>query len=297
MRGDGNDGDGRDDPAAGLRVTEVGTEGPRVVLLHGLFGRGRNFTQVAKALTPELRSVLVDLPNHGASAWTTTVDYPVVAGLVADLLDERYAADGPVHLVGHSMGGKVAMVLALTRPDLVERLVVVDIAPAESSGAGEFEHLLASLAALPLERVVRRSDADELLAPAVPDERVRLFLLQNLRATDGGFAWEPNLALLRRELPTIGGFPEVLRPDGSAATFDGPVLWVAGERSSYVRPEHAAPMRRLFPRTRSVTVRGAGHWVHSERPDAFVDVLRAFLLPRGSAPMVDVERTTGIEPA
>ena len=254
-----------------LHTTEIGDSGERVVFLHGLFGQGRNFTQVAKALQPELRSTLVDLPNHGRSAWTGSVDYVDVADIVATWL--RAAYDGePVHLVGHSMGGKVAMVLALRHPELVDRLVVVDISPAPSGGAGEFEHLLTSLTGLDLEALGRRSDADEQLAEAIPDERVRGFLLQNLRSADGGWRWQADLDLLLRELSSIAGFPDV------AATFDHPVLWMAGERSGYVLPEHEPRMRELFPTTYTVTVKGAGHWVHSEQPEAFVSALRYFLL-------------------
>ena len=257
--------------APDLHTTEIGDTGERVVLLHGLFGQGRNFTQVAKALQPELRSTLVDLPNHGRSAWTGSVDYVDVADAVATWL--RAAYDGePVHLVGHSMGGKVAMVLALRHPELIDRLVVVDISPAPSGGAGEFEHLLTSLTGLDLDGLERRSDADEQLAGAIPDERVRGFLLQNLRREEGRWRWQADLDLLLRELPTIAGFPEV------DTTFDHPVLWMGGERSDYVRPEHEARMRGPFPPTYTVTVKGAGHWVHSEQPEAFVSALRYFLL-------------------
>ena len=257
--------------APALHTTEIGDAGERVVLLHGLFGQGRNFTQVAKALQPELRSTLVDLPNHGRSAWTGSVDYVDVADAVATWL--RAAYDGePVHLVGHSMGGKVAMVLALRHPELIDRLVVVDISPAPSGGAGEFEHLLTSLTGLDLDGLERRSDADEQLAGAIPDERVRGFLLQNLRREEGRWRWQADLDLLLRELPTIAGFP------GVDATFDHPVLWMGGERSDYIRPEHEARMRELFPTTYTVTVKGAGHWVHSEQPEAFVSALRYFLL-------------------
>jgi pimeloyl-ACP methyl ester carboxylesterase len=255
---------------ATIHATEVGTSGERVVFLHGLFGQGRNFTQIAKALTPELRSVLVDLPNHGKSAWSDDPSYEAVADTVAQWLSSEY--DGPSHVVGHSMGGKVAMVLALRHPELVDRLVVADIAPAVSEGAGEFEHLLDSLARIDLSSLERRAEADTQLAQWVHDERVRGFLLQNLRSTKDGFAWQANLTLLRRELGIIGGFPDL------DATFDHPVLWIAGQRSDYVRPEHAEVMRRLFPRTMSLTIKGAGHWVHSEKPEAFTSALRTFLL-------------------
>lgn len=257
-----------------IHLTEVGTEGERVVFLHGLFGQGRNFTQVAKALRPELCSVLVDLPNHGRSAWLDTTDYVTVADAVAERLRGLGGGSGEArsHLVGHSMGGKVAMVLALRHPDLVDRLVVADISPVSSEGSGEFEHLLDSLARLDLEQLERRSEADEQLAQWVDDERVRGFLLQNLRSGRDGFTWQANLELLRAELGTIAGFPDL------DATFDRPVLWLAGERSPYVKPEHAEPMKRLFPRTTSVTIKGAGHWLHSEKPEAFASALRTFLL-------------------
>jgi len=255
----------------GLYSARVGDDGERIVFLHGLFGQGKNFTQIAKALRPEFRSLLIDLPDHGRSAWTERVDYTDMADAVADHLRSDFAADGPVHVVGHSMGGKVAMVLALRHPDLVDRLVVVDIAPVAGGSPGEFEHLLDSLAGLDLDALTRRSEADEALREAIGDDTVRLFLLQNLRSTERGYVWQPNLALLRRDLPVIGGFPEF------ETAFDHPVLWVAGERSDYVTDDHRPAMRRLFPRTRSLTVKDAGHWVHSEQPEAFVSALRGFL--------------------
>lgn len=259
-----------------IHAREVGDAGERVVFLHGLFGQGRNFTQAAKALQPDLRSLLVDLPNHGHSDWTDSVDYVDVADRVATFLRDTWVADGRTHVVGHSMGGKVAMVLALRHPDLVDRLVVVDIAPDRSEGADEFEHLLASLAWLDLDAFTRRGEADELLRERIPNDTTRGFLLQNLRTRaaeeGGGFRWMANLELLRRDLAVIGGFPDL------DAVFDRPVLWLAGELSPYVRPEHDARMRALFPRTRHVVVKGAGHWVHSEKPAAFVSALRTFLL-------------------
>lgn len=267
---------GRGDQGATIHATEVGEQGERVVFLHGLFGQGRNFNQIAKALTPELRSVLVDLPNHGRSAWTETTAYEHVADTLAEWLRGTYGEE-PVHVVGHSMGGKVAMVLALRHPDLVDRLVVVDIAPVDNEGSDEFEHLLDSLAQLDIGSLERRSEADEQLASRVDNDRVRGFLLQNLRSGPDGMHWQANLDLLRRELPTIGGFPDI------DATFGRPVMWVAGERSPYIKDEHKPEMRRLFPFTRTVTIKGAGHWVHSEKPEEFVTALRVFLPGPGGA--------------
>lgn len=261
-----------------LHSTSVGEPGPTVVFLHGLFGQGRNFTQVARGLEPALRSVLVDLPDHGRSAWTQRVDYAVMADAVAEHV--RHDADrvgDRVHVVGHSMGGKVAMTLALRHPDLVERLAVLDISPVAGGATGEFEHLLATLATLDLPGLRRRGEADALLADRIRSAAVRGFLLQNLRAVEtGGWRWQANLDLLRRELAVIGGFPE-----HEGAPFDRPVLWMAGELSDYVRPEHEPLMRALFPRVRRLVVKGAGHWVHSERPEVVTAALRAFLAPEG----------------
>jgi len=266
-----------------LHTARVGDADQTVVFLHGLFGQGKNFQTIARGLEPDLASLLVDLPDHGESAWTQRVDYAQMADAVAETVrahvGQEVSDDGspggpatPVHVVGHSMGGKVAMLLALRHPELVARLVVVDISPAGSDGTGEFEHLLGALATLDLETLTSRTEADAALTGPIPNPTVRGFLLQNLRRTGDGWRWRANLDLLRASLDVIGGFPGTRR-----ASFDGPVLWVAGERSDYVRPEHAPLMRALFPRVRQLTVKDAGHWVHSEQPDVFTQALRAFL--------------------
>lgn len=266
-----------------LHTTRVGDDGERVVFLHGLFGQGKNFTQAAKALQPQFQSLLVDLPNHGRSGWTDRFDYAEAADAVAATVRASYATDGRVHLVGHSMGGKTAMVLALRHPDLVDRLVVVDISPSPTRdsgddtgrGTGEFEHLLGALASVDLAAVTRRGEADELLVEKIPNPTTRGFLLQNLRQGDDGYRWQANLDLLRRDLGVIGDWP------ATDEVFDRPVLWMAGEHSDYVGEADEDRMRRLFPRTRLLTVKGAGHWVHSEKPEAFVSALRVFLSADG----------------
>lgn len=277
-----------------IHVTERGETGPRVAFLHGLFGQGKNFQAIARSLEPGYRSLLVDLPDHGESDWTERVDYVEMADAVAATLRDRLGAEGSegpdgegpggkgpdggpaaterLHVVGHSMGGKVAMLLALRHPELVDRLVVVDIAPAPAGGGEEFAHLLGALAGLDLDAVASRGDADAALTDLIPNPTTRGFLLQNLRRTDeGSWRWRANLELLRSQLDVVTGFPEV-----GDASFDGPVLWVGGERSDYIAPEHTARMRELFPRTRQLTVKDAGHWVHSEQPEVFSQALRVF---------------------
>ncbi len=252
-----------------------------MVFLHGLFGRGKNFTNVAKGLQPEFSCLLVDLPNHGDSAWTETFGYAAMADTVAEELRSGFAAEGPVDVVGHSMGGKVAMILALRHPEIVRRLVVVDIAPVDTresdkdSPRGNFEHLLGALSRLDLRGMTHRSQADAALRDQIPEDQVRGFLLQNLRHRDGSFTWQPNLALLHGNLEAVGAWPT---GDVAGCTFTGPVLWIAGEHSAYIQDEDAPVMRSLFPRTVRITIRGASHWVHADRPREFIDALRTFLL-------------------
>jgi pimeloyl-ACP methyl ester carboxylesterase len=255
-----------------LHTTTYGESGSPIVFCHGLFGQGRNWTGVAKALSDEHRTVLVDLPHHGRSPWSEHFDYIEVADELAGLLAEMFGDDDPVTLVGHSMGGKVAMVTALRAPELVRRLCVVDIAPVDYHGRSEFEGYVEAMQALDLGSLERRADADAALKPAVPDQTVRDFLLQNLRRDDEGWRWQVNLDVLGRDLDVLGGWPADRLTE--VAPYDGPVLWIAGANSRYVRSEHEAAMRQLFPRTRKVVVKDAGHWVHAEQPQIVVDVLR-----------------------
>lgn len=262
-------------------TTAYGDQGSRVVLLHGLFGQGRNWTQFAKALAPRHRMLLVDLPDHGRSAWTqgppegNGFDLVEVADHLADELGAGELGEEPFALLGHSLGGKVAMVLALRHPELVERLCVVDIAPVPYERAGEFRGYIEVMRALDLDALTQRADADAALAEAVPQPSVRAFLLQNLRRDGDDWRWQVNLDGLHRDLRGIGSWPE----DRLAGTppYGGPVLWVGGENSDYVTDAYAPAMDRLFPLNRRVTIKNAGHWVHSEQPEVFLEVVGRFL--------------------
>jgi pimeloyl-ACP methyl ester carboxylesterase len=167
------------------------------------------------------------------------------------------------------------MVLALRHPELVERLCVVDVSPVAYDRLSEFSGYVAAMQALPLDSLTGRDDADAALTEAVPDPTVRGFLLQNLRRDGDGWRWQPNLDVLGADLSVIGGWPEDRLAD--TPSYDGPVLWVAGARSDYVLPAYDAAMGRWFPGSRKVTVKDAGHWVHSEQPEVFLEVLRRFL--------------------
>lgn len=265
-----------------LATRTLGDAGPRVVFVHGLFGQGRNWTTIAKGLADRHRVTLVDLPDHGHSPWTERVDYLDMADRLAD---ELASYGEPVTLVGHSMGGKVAMQLALRRPDLLRALVVVDIAPVEyplSGGrtddpheeASPFAAYLAAMREIDLDHLASRSNADAALQDVVPSRMVRSFLLQNLeREGTAGWRWRLNLPVLERDLDRLRSFPEPT----PGARFDGPVLWIAGANSHYVLDRDRDRMDELFPAARLVRVKNAGHWVHSEQPEIVLETLRRFL--------------------
>ena len=260
--------------AESLYYTVLGESGPRVVFLHGLFGQGRNWSTVAKAISPLARVTLVDLPNHGRSPWTDRFSSPEMADQVADLLQSD-GGGAAYAVVGHSMGGKVAMTLALHRPELVDRLAVVDVSPVPTSEISDFDRYLEGMRSIDLTSLADRSQADAELVPYVPNSGIRSFLLQNLRRgsrPDEGWRWQMNLDLLADHLEEMGGWPDL-----AGASYPGPVLWVAGANSSYVRPDYAPVMRALFPRVQLVTIKDAGHWLHTEQPAVFLNVLRRFL--------------------
>ena len=250
-----------------LAWTEAG-EGPPLLLLHGLFGAGRNWGAIRAALAPRFRVLTPDLRNHGASPRAAEMTYAAMAEDIADTLDAAGIARAAV--LGHSMGGKAAMAFALGHPDRVARLVVADIAPIRYPPA--LRGHVAALQALPLRPGLTRREADALLAAAIPEPGIRAFLLQNLRCETDAPAWRLGLAEIAAAMPDIEDFAP---PPG--ARYDGPVLVLAGERSGYIRPEHHALFRALFPRAAFATVAGAGHWLHAENPRGLLAHLEPFL--------------------
>ena len=253
-----------------LHAAEAGTDrgdGPPVALLHGLFGAAGNFAAVARCLAETRRVIAFDLRNHGVSPHDPAMSYAAMAEDVLDSLAGLGVQEAA--LVGHSMGGKVAMRAALLRPDRVSRLLVADIAPVRYEPA--FRGIADAMLAVPLRPGLSRAEADAALRSAVPDPAVRGFLLQNLRPGPSP-AWRIGLREIAAGLPGIEDWDA---PPG--AQYPGPVLVLRGERSDYVRPEHRPAIRALFPAARFMTLRDAGHWLHADAPDAFVEVVQAFL--------------------
>lgn len=256
-----------------VHTTLLGTEGPLITFCHGLFGQGRNWTGIARTLVDKgFRCLLVDLPNHGRSSWTDHLSHAEMAsGVATAVIDSGLA---PTVLVGHSLGGKVAMRLALDHPELVAKLCVVDMSPVPYDGMSQFAQYIAGMRAIDLATLDNRAVADALLEDAVPDPTIRGFLLQNLRHDTSpggrGWYWQANLDLIDTELDRLADWEPI------DAVFEGPVLWMAGATSDYIRPDHDQPMKALFPQTRRVKVKRAGHWVHSEQPEVFAEILAQF---------------------
>jgi len=246
------------------------SDAPPLVIAHGLFGSARNWGVIAKRLSDGRQVVAVDMRNHGASPWAARHRYPDLAADLAEVID---AHGGRADVLGHSMGGKAAMVLALTRPDRVRRLVVADIAPVAYGHTQT--PLIEAMRNVALADIARRSDADDALAARVEDPGVRAFLLQSLDLKAQPPAWRLNLDALEAEMAHIIGWPDDTGDTGGG--FDGPTLFLSGAESDYVRREHRDRIKSLFPSARFARIPGAGHWLHAEKPREFEAAVRAFL--------------------
>lgn len=248
-----------------LHAIQAG-DGPPVVLLHGLFGAARNFGMVQRALAPRFRVIALDLRNHGDSRHGDGMTYPAMARDVHETLLSLGISQAAV--IGHSMGGKTAMTLALQWPERVTRLLVADIAPVS------YQHHNASVAAamqaIKLAPSLTRQEADMALTDAVPDPAVRAFLLQNLRLGPQPH-WRIGLDQIAAAIPALEGWSD---PPGR---YDGPTLFVTGAKSDFVLPEHRPTIRAMFPSARLVALKSAGHWLHADNPAGFFSVAEGFL--------------------
>lgn len=242
------------------------TSHPPLVIVHGLFGSGRNWGVIARRLAETRRVLAVDMRNHAGSFWAPSHGYDDLARDLAELIAAEF---GQADVLGHSMGGKAAMMLALTEPARVNRLVVADIAPVAYSHSQN--HLIAAMRGLDLTGLASRSEADRRLAATVEDPGTRAFLLQSLDLKADPPRWRLNLDVLEAEMPRITGWPA---PEGR---FDGPTLFLSGTLSDYVRPEYREAIRALFPAARFAKIPGAGHWLHADKPREFEAAVAAFL--------------------
>lgn len=246
-------------------IRHDGPDGPPPLLIaHGLFGSARNWGVLAKRLAQGRTVLAVDMRNHGASPWSDDHGYPAMAQDLADVIE---AEGGRADVLGHSMGGKAAMMLALSRGNLVERLIVADIAPV-SYGHSQ-AHNIQAMRSVDLAAVDRRSDAEAQLAAQGVEPALCSFFTQSLDLPER--RWRLNLDALAANMPAILSFPDV------QGSFGGPALFLSGAQSDYVRAEHRPAIKALFPAARFAKIPGAGHWLHAKKPREFQAAVEAFL--------------------
>ena len=250
--------------------------GEPLLILHGLFGNHGNWGWHARQLAENYSVYGLDLRNHGASPHHEDMTYADMAEDVRVWM-QSMGLDS-CHMIGHSMGGKVVMQLALAEPAKVRKLVVVDIVPVDYrvSSAAARHPALTAMRDMPLERLASRAEADALLRDSVPDAQGRAFLLTNLeRLPASGYRWRLNLAAIEANLAALIAAPEAPGP------FNGPTMFLFGEQSSYRQIEHLVQIRRLFPAAELQSVPGAGHWLNVDQPQASLEAIEQFLRKEG----------------
>lgn len=240
------------------------TENPPLIIAHGLYGSARNWGVIAKRLSDKRQVIAVGMRNHAFSIWTDQHTYPQMAEDLAEVIQHF---GGTADVLGHSMGGKAAMTLALQNGDLLRKLVVADIAPVNYSHSQI--QFIEAMKAVDFSSVSRRSDVEQQLAELGVEPALQSFFTQSLDIP--GKRWLLNLDVLAAEMPKIMGFPDL------EGTWDGPTLFLSGASSDYVLPEHRTKIRALFPSARFAKIPGAGHWLHAEKPREFEAAVRTFL--------------------
>jgi esterase len=240
------------------------TNQPPVVLLHGLFGSKENLNGIARSLHEHTNVIAIDLPNHGQSFHIESFDYPMMAQAVINLMDQL---DIPrFDILGHSMGGKVAMQIAFDHPERVNKLIVADMAPAHYDP--QHNTVLDALSSLELKSVTSRKQADEKLTPLIEEAGVRSFLLRSFDSKNH---------LWRFNLPAIVDNYSKLTQGFSEQKFNGPTLFIKGELSAYIQAKHKEIIIKHFPNSRAHVIGGAGHWLHAQKPQQFNRVVQRFL--------------------
>lgn len=240
---------------------------PWLVLIHGLFGSLDNLAVIRRGFENSHNVVSIDLPDHGSSYYSSEFSFVNYAQAIVDLLNDLEVKQ--CQLLGHSLGGKVAMKIALTHPKLVEKLVIADIAPVEYSP--RHYDVINGLSAVNLPEIKTRNDAAKAMAEHIVEPGVIQFLLKSLYKSEHGWQWRFNLPLLIRDYPKLSQAIE------SKNQFSNPVLFVKGGQSDYLLAEHKPAIDKLFPNSKAKIIGSAGHWLHSQKPDLFNRIVAEFL--------------------
>ena len=246
-----------------VRHASEGTATP-LLIVHGLYGSARNWGVIAKRVSAEREVIAVDQRNHGDSPWFETHTYIDMAHDLAQVIE---AHDQPMDVLGHSMGGKAAMVLALTRPELINRLIIADIAPV-AYGHDQSQYVEA-MQSVDLSVIEKRSQANDALAKFIDDPALCSFFTQSLDIKSR--RWKLNLDVLAKDMDHVLGFPQV------EGAFHGNTLFLSGSESNYVKSEHRSVIKTQFPNAKFAKIPGAGHWLHAEKPREFEATVRAYL--------------------
>lgn len=247
--------------------------GPVLVLMHGLFGSWDNLGGIARLLAKDFQVFSLDMRNHGDSFHSDQMTLADLAADVIAFLEQQQLFD--VHLLGHSLGGKTMMEVALTAPERINKLVVADIAPVDYRVA-RHDDVFAGMAAVDLAGIRSRGQADAQMAQHVSIPAVRSFLLKNLvRDTDGGYRWRVNIDSIKRN------YFELIGANRSDTQFTHPVLFIKGELSDYLQKHHTPEVVSRFPKASVQIIAGTGHWLHAEKPNQFAQITRDFLLADG----------------
>ena len=251
-----------------LNYVEFG-EGRPIIILHGLFGSARNWQGIAREISKSHRVITPDLRNHGQSSHFKQMSYLDMADDVINLIEYLKLED--IILMGHSMGGKVAMTSALLHPDRFTALINVDIAPVQYTH--NFTKLLTAMTQLPIDQIKSRNTAEKKLAESIKDKATIQLMVQNMERTENGFKWRINIESICSHIDQILGFPEKL----SQAQNRSPSLFIGGAESDYLRPIHNERIFQLFPAAEIKMIEDAGHWLHVEKPKEFIYEINSFI--------------------
>ncbi|MGS0680687.1 alpha/beta fold hydrolase [Shewanella sp. 125m-7] len=242
-------------------------QGPVVILIHGLFGDSDNLKLLSKSLEDRFTVVRVDVLNHGSSPQVASMDYQTLADNMAKFIEELGCETAI--LIGHSMGGKIAMATALCYPELVSQLVVADIAPVTYQS--RHDKVFAALEAMPLANIIDRRQALSHMQFWDIDDGTAQFLLKSLTRTEQGFAWKMNLAGLKASYADIIDWPQFNR------SYTGPCLFIRGGDSDYVTAEYRQAIMTQFPTVKAKTIAGTGHWLHAQKANIFNRIVKDFI--------------------